>query len=714
MIRSNSIFALATCSAALAASAPAPAQDLPEACGWYDLPLIMENQVNTTWTYVPNKQGMGLWNEAMPIFAEAAGDGFWGDNSENEFGGFPSTASLLNQYGFVWGASALALCVTTTVSCECCEIVQADILFNPDQSWTTSVQTAINSDAVYYQSAMMHELGHSWGAERKGVEDYTFDFNTVMHAYYGDITQSKLTVHAVDAQLARAHYDDQVSIPGQLDVGVFPYYSVGNLESATIPAGSYLPGESITVEGLTVEGIGNLAAEDVRLRLYLAESQYIDPFDTLLGEWSFGTVGGYTASTLDFTATVPSMAPGSYFLGAIVTVDGYGADDNYDNDITFLPDPVTIGACTDAFEPNDVLFGSPPIGNPFQADLELCLNDTDWFRVDLDAGEAYTFAILFDHDEGDLDLEAWDLFLGPVDTSNSITDNEQVTVQAGVATSYWFKVFGYDGATNSYSTLGLSTLACPTDVFEPNETFDAAVEIEPGAYPDLGLCENDEDWYRLYLGAGDTITVDIDFEQQLGDLNLYLVDPNGITVVQEQTFTDGESFTYGPIDDIQGKYRIRVLRGGLQPNHDYDLFVAVDQSCPTPALAVNPNYASIEGADICDFDLCAGPDYAGDFYLLLASVAGTSPPTLVDGVPVPIVPDAGTTHSIVFANQFPYAKTFGTLDENGWAEAFYWVNTLVASPSDVGQVRWFAAMIFDAETGAVTAATNATGITLIP
>ncbi len=78
---------------------------------------------------------------------------------------------------------------------------------------------------------------------------------------------------------------------------------------------------------------------------------------------------------------------------------------------------------------------------------------------------------------------------------------------------------------------------CPADPFEPNESASQARQISPGTYPDLSLCPNDQDWFRVDLGRNDRISATIAFPLPRGDLDLYLLDETGRRVLDAGTHT---------------------------------------------------------------------------------------------------------------------------------------------------------------------------------
>jgi len=106
--------------------------------GYHDLPLVME-EVPSSWPqWQINEDHMWLWNHYMDIYRSSADDGSWGNNDENEFTGFPTSAQLNDQYGFGWGAGWWAVTWTEFNKNPLKSfrlLVESDISFNPAFRW---------------------------------------------------------------------------------------------------------------------------------------------------------------------------------------------------------------------------------------------------------------------------------------------------------------------------------------------------------------------------------------------------------------------------------------------------------------------------------------------------------------------------------------------------------------------------------------------------
>jgi len=305
-----------------------------EACGYHDLSLVME-QLPADWDpwYTRNNDSMWLWNQYMDIYRYVDDDGTWGKNGENEFGGWPSDADLFNQWGFHWNGF-LAYTVWSW-GCECCRITESDVVFNPAYAWTADRDYAEdNPDSViYYDSVLLHEMRHNWGMQTRN-EDYDYAHPTVMHSYIRRSVQDRMTIHYPEAYLIRRQYDDQTSVITRRNMVVVSKYADHTWKNATTDKTNYYAGDNISVYDITVENVGTEDLSNVHIRLYLSTNRIISTGDTQIGDWYWTSFPAEAYGVYDFTGmTIPLDLPaGTYYVGALMTVNGYASDDlSYDN-----------------------------------------------------------------------------------------------------------------------------------------------------------------------------------------------------------------------------------------------------------------------------------------------------------------------------------------------------------------------------------------------
>jgi hypothetical protein len=326
----------------------------------------MEQMPEGTNEYFENDMAMLTWDAYMNIYMYAEDDGTWGKNGENEFGGYPSDSSLYNQWGFHWDG-VLAMCVTR-FWCECCEITESDIVFNPDYSWTFDRDVAAQDPTkIFYPSVLLHELGHSWGMQRpSSIEDYAYEHPTVMHAYVSSEIQDYRTIHWPEAYLMRRTYDDQTSIPTMSNMVVVSKYAHPTdltwRSSTTFPDSVVFAGDDLDVFNLTVENTGTENLSNVHVRFYL-EPVAGGP-QWLIGDWVWATYPAETYGVYDFLdMQVPFSIPtGTYRVVAKSTINGYEGDDlGFDSTTDFFDTIEVHGRSIEVTSP--VLFDEWYVGD---------------------------------------------------------------------------------------------------------------------------------------------------------------------------------------------------------------------------------------------------------------------------------------------------------------------------------------------------------------
>jgi hypothetical protein len=95
---------------------------------------------------------------------------------------------------------------------------------------------------------------------------------------------------------------------------------------------------------------------------------------------------------------------------------------------------------------------------------------------------------------------------------------------------------------------------CSDDGYEDNDSAGTASSIDSSSN-DLMVCSGDDDFYRITVPSGSSITATIDFEHDDGDLDMHLYDNSGEDMLRSSTSTaDSESVTaQGP-----GTFIVRV------------------------------------------------------------------------------------------------------------------------------------------------------------
>ena len=320
--------------------------DVLGACGAHAVPILMEQTSNSNWSNDVHDDCMQHYDRHMNIYTDTSADGDYGlDNDESEFVGWIGSTALNNEYGFSWGTWSIALCYNWGYA-DCGEILESDILYSSYRDWTDSYNDALgNGELLLLDRVTLHELGHSWGYVM-GIYDevnYDYDHPTVMFSYNGYVIEDGKGIHFKDAENLRNNYDDQVTEESVFDLGVESYFGSDGWVRTTTDRSYYDPGEFIEVDGLTVENIGNIDAENVSIQFYLSTNRNITDSDHAIGNsysWSNFPAEDYHVG--DYTLEIPfGLDEGDYFLGVILSVDG-GSDDYSSNNTTSLYYDVTL------------------------------------------------------------------------------------------------------------------------------------------------------------------------------------------------------------------------------------------------------------------------------------------------------------------------------------------------------------------------------------
>ena len=186
--------------------------------------------------------------------------------------------------------------------------------------------------------------------------------------------------------------------------------------------------------------------------------------------------------------------------------------------------------------------------------------------------------INFPGGSGDIDLELYQADGTYITNSAGIGDEELISLEGLAAGNYSVKVYGYDGATNTYSLqTSLPTATITGDQFESNNTQSTAKDfgLISGIreWENLSITSGDQDWFKFTLATtgNETNSVGINFTHIQGDLDIGLYDSNG-NFLNSSTGTNNQEtiFLEGL---IAGSYYLQVYGWLGAVNPDYSLFI---------------------------------------------------------------------------------------------------------------------------------------------
>ena len=252
-----------------------------------------------------------------------------------------------------------------------------------------------------------------------------------------------------------------------------------------------------------------------------------------------------------------------------------GAAPEVENDYLMLGERTEppLECADDEFEDNDNQ-EQPALAEPGTLSGRICGGDEDWFAVQVNAGGALTATLSFTDADGSLDLEVFSP--GGTSLGVSATDGDLETVNVDPVLEsglHLVRVFAPRGAENDY-TLGLSVTepTCEDDGFEDNDDLDNASLLDLQttlSFGDQRICTGDDDFYAVDLAAGDGLTATLFFADEVGDLDLQILDEDGRVLASSVSVSDNEEATVGTVETA-GLYFVRVF-GFLDSEGAYDL-----------------------------------------------------------------------------------------------------------------------------------------------
>ncbi|MBH24819.1 MAG: hypothetical protein CMH57_10270 [Myxococcales bacterium] len=286
------------------------------------------------------------------------------------------------------------------------------------------------------------------------------------------------------------------------------------------------------------------------------------------------TLRSSSSSDDDETLTTTVQTTGTYFI----RLNHHSGD----------PGTYALEVIVDAFEPpacneddseEDDTADTARVVEEGEQTGSACFDDPDWFAIDVPSGRYLTTELDFTHDDGDLALD----IIGAdgqsvLFTSDTDTDGEVLSwLNPGPeAQRFYVRVRSVGAAANSY-TLQLSFTDEPVvfqcrDAFEPNNSLETATPIEPGIYEALDVCrfsdgDDTTDWYVLNVEAGLTVTVQLTFTDDVGDIDLYAYGPDGTAtfLADSRTRTDDESLTFVTSSPEPHYIQVRHFSGNPSP-----------------------------------------------------------------------------------------------------------------------------------------------------
>ena len=262
--------------------------------------------------------------------------------------------------------------------------------------------------------------------------------------------------------------------------------------------------------------------------------------------------------------------------------------------------------------------------------LVACEGDQDWFELPLLDGDLVSIEVLFDNDDGNIDVQLLDAIGNVLSDSSSTTDDELVSFTAVGNTTVRLMVeltsdLEPDGNTYDLAVGIVNATTCRDDSREDDDTQGDATGLVDDYYTSGVSCDADEDWFAVDLAADDELTLDVLFAHAEGDINVTLLDAAGGTLDTGGSVSDHER-VYQDAGAAETVYLVVSLAAdaGVWAGNTYDLNVQIlnrvvcaedaaeDDDSPGDATVINvpglyPHFVTCAAdQDWFRFDLLAG------------------------------------------------------------------------------------------------------------
>lgn len=479
--------------------------------------------------------------------------------------------------------------------------IESFLAFDRAEQWTSD---APEGREISLSAVAIHEIGHALGLDHSDVDP------AVMQAFYNE---SILTLQEDDIAAAQALYGAAGGDSGGSGGGAGPAgddVAGDATTAATLPVGGTVDGTlerggdtdwyRVSLTGGTVYAIdltgapsGHGTLPDPLVRVYDASGALVDVDDD----------GG---SGLESSLSLAPATGGTYYISA----EGYSA-----NMGSYRLALSETGGSGDDYANGPETTGALSVGGSATGTVEVVL-DSDWFAVELTAGQAYVFAQNGASANGgtlsDPYLTLFDPNGLPVasnDDSGSL--NSRIEYVAEVSGTHYLGAAAYGSHTGSYTVSAEATGAAGTpgggsgDDLPAHAGTGGRVTVGGSA---TGTVETarDTDWFAVDLQAGQSYTVAASGTgaEALRDTVLWVYDAAGFSIAYDDdggaglnsqaTVTSWESGTYyvavGGYGSRTGGYTVSVEGDGSGADPD-PWGAATPRTPPDPAAPARDDHA---------------------------------------------------------------------------------------------------------------------------
>lgn len=262
-------------------------------------------------------------------------------------------------------------------------------------------------------------------------------------------------------------------------------------------------------------------------------------------------------------------------------------------------------------------------------DLFLCPESSDWFALELPAGQGLNVQLLADPPDVDLDLAVLAQDGSVLAESTGDGGQERIEFAAPADGTYLIRVVGYRDESAFYAlqiTTGcrLDTQCpadqvcsrftgqcetrgdsvCGADAFEDNDRDADAAALPPEGVAEGVLCGADRDWFVLEAEAGSTLDLLVAFDAQ-EDIDVFVIEAaTGVEVASARGGPDSNPERLRLSSVPAGRYLVGLvlfIGEGRDREANYRLeVVGRSGGCDVDRDCANPLYP------VCDAGICRG------------------------------------------------------------------------------------------------------------
>nr|MDO8116336.1 PPC domain-containing protein [Candidatus Sigynarchaeota archaeon] len=202
--------------------------------------------------------------------------------------------------------------------------------------------------------------------------------------------------------------------------------------------------------------------------------------------------------------------------------------------------------------------------------------DDDWFQVYINAGTILNVSISITNSQY-LSVYLYNSGQSTLASDGSSTSSLFMSYLITTSGYYYIQTVPGYGYRPYYS---LTTTTASDDYYEENDAISSAASISTGTI--YGLKAFDDDWYKIYVNAGNTLNVSLT-KYGSGYAYLYLYNPSESLLASWTGTATLQTLTYHVTS--AGYYYIKVdYSGGGTPSYDLSASITQDPTPPGPVV----------------------------------------------------------------------------------------------------------------------------------